>query len=228
MKPLTRCGVLRSVVDRPVGQGAFAISPRIVDREHKRQQLIEAAARVFASRGFSDTRVANIATEAGVGKGTLYEYFGSKEELFFAVVEWINRRTWERVQEVLESSASARAQLEGLFAVSSQLLAEHFEVHGVTIDFWAASRGGAHEERFVDATAESYRLYRSLVIEVVRRGQEAGEFRAEVDAEAVAAMLVGAFDGLCNQQLFDRSVEPARVTMGFAEALMNGLCTEDP
>ena len=215
------------MTDRSV-KGTVTISPRVVDREQKRQQLIEAAAKVFASHGFTDTRMSSIADEAGVGKGTLYEYFDSKEALFFAVVEWINGRTWERVQEVLEATASPRQQLEGLFAVSSQLVAEHLEVHGVTLDFWAASRGSAHEERFIDATRESYRRYRKLVADLVRRGQEAGEFRPEVDAQAVATMVVGAFDGLCNQQLFDSSVDSGRAATGFVSVLVAGLCGGKP
>lgn len=52
----------------------------------KRQRILMAAARVFAERGFHQATVADIAVEAGVGKGTIYEYFSSKEELFRQVV----------------------------------------------------------------------------------------------------------------------------------------------
>ena len=59
--------------------------PKIVDREEKRDSLVKAAASVFASQGFSRARIADIAEAADVGKGTIYEYFDSKEELFLAV-----------------------------------------------------------------------------------------------------------------------------------------------
>lgn len=52
----------------------------------KRQQILMAAARVFADRGFHRATVSDIAGEAGVGKGTIYEYFPSKKELFRQVV----------------------------------------------------------------------------------------------------------------------------------------------
>ena len=52
-------------------------------KEEKRALIIEAAAKVFARRGFASTLMAEIAIEAGIGKGTLYEYFDSKEDLFF-------------------------------------------------------------------------------------------------------------------------------------------------
>src|SRR3546814_8314834 len=61
--------------------------PKIVDKDAKRLSLIEAAAIVFAREGFARTKMAHIAAEAGVGKGTLYEYFASKNELFLSVCE---------------------------------------------------------------------------------------------------------------------------------------------
>ena len=54
------------------------------DRGDKRPRLVEAAAAVFAEKGYASTRVADIAVRAGVGKGTVYEYFSSKDELLFA------------------------------------------------------------------------------------------------------------------------------------------------
>jgi AcrR family transcriptional regulator len=57
-------------------------------KQNKKSLIIEAAARVFANRGYNSTLIAEIATEAGIGKGTIYEYFPSKEDLFFAVFEW--------------------------------------------------------------------------------------------------------------------------------------------
>ena len=59
----------------------------------KRDQIIEAAAQVFAQKGYSGAVVADIAVQADIGKGTVYEYFSSKEDLFFAVFEWFQKKT---------------------------------------------------------------------------------------------------------------------------------------
>ncbi|MBE9530214.1 MAG: TetR/AcrR family transcriptional regulator, partial [Proteobacteria bacterium] len=59
-----------------------------MSKNEKKNQIIEAAAQIFAKNGFSGTIMAEIAHCAGIGKGTIYEYFKSKEELFFAVFEW--------------------------------------------------------------------------------------------------------------------------------------------
>ena len=60
-------------------------------KEDKQKQIIRAAAEVFAKKGFARTVMADIALQAGIGKGTTYEYFKSKEDLFFAVFQWISK-----------------------------------------------------------------------------------------------------------------------------------------
>ena len=74
-----------------------------IERGNKRPLLVEAATRVFAEKGYASTRVADIAVRAGVGKGTVYEYFASKEELLFAVFESINENIAERIRAVLDA-----------------------------------------------------------------------------------------------------------------------------
>ena len=69
---------------------AKAVAPRV-----------EAACAVFAEKGYASTRVAEIAERAGVGKGTVYEYFSSKEELLFAVFEITNAEISLRMDDAL-------------------------------------------------------------------------------------------------------------------------------
>jgi AcrR family transcriptional regulator len=73
-----------------------------------REQLIDAAARVFARRGFSDARVEEIAEHAGYSHGAVYSNFAGKEDLFLAVFEDYMAK---RVQEV-----AAATEIEGTFA----------------------------------------------------------------------------------------------------------------
>ena len=52
-----------------------------VSREDRRRQILDAAVRVFAQKGFTQCRVSDIAEEAGVAYGLVYHYFGSKDEV---------------------------------------------------------------------------------------------------------------------------------------------------
>ena len=56
-------------------------------QERRRGQILDAATSVFAAQGFATADVQEIAKKTGVGKGTIYRYFASKEELFLAAVD---------------------------------------------------------------------------------------------------------------------------------------------
>ena len=72
--------------------GDYWMSPKFVNREEKIQAIARAALELFAQKGFSATSVTQIATAAGVGKGTLYEYFETKTDIFVAaIVEWMKQ-----------------------------------------------------------------------------------------------------------------------------------------
>lgn len=193
------------------------------DKETKRRALVTAAAKVFARQGFLPTRVADVALEAGVGKGTVYEYFSSKDELVFAVCENLQAEIGTRADAILAEGGSATKQFRRLMRFAAAITLEQAEFQSVVLDFWAASRGGALEKRFAEHSVASYRHYRELLATLVRRGQDAGEFRASANPEAIATLIVAAIDGLGVQLFFDRSIDPIATTERFTDTLLDGL-----
>src|SRR5579884_1791690 len=93
---------------------ATALGERATGAEEKRRLILDAAARVFARKGFHASRVGDVAEEAGVAHGLLYHYFASKDE----VLDTIFREHWEHVLERLHavetSSEPAEQQLRGV------------------------------------------------------------------------------------------------------------------
>ena len=77
-----------------------------LSRDEKKTLIIRAAAGVFAEKGFVKTLMAEVAAAAGIGKGTVYEYFRSKDDLFFAVYESV-------IQESSGTADAALARLVG-------------------------------------------------------------------------------------------------------------------
>lgn len=203
------------------------MAPRSVtdgEREAKRRQIVAAAERVFNGQGFGRTRVADIALEAGVGKGTVYEYFASKDELFFAVFESLQQSVTERIEADLEEGGAIRERLTRLFATGAQVTREQAENQAVIMDFWAASRGQLIEDRFRDWCVQSYELYRRVVANILREGQEIGEVRGDVDVEALAVMIVAAFDGLGVQLYMDRELDVELASGELVRSLCDGIC----
>lgn len=198
------------------------------DRSDKRSRLVQAASAVFAEKGYASTRVADIAVRADVGKGTVYEYISSKEELLFAVFESINHDITARMKTVLDDDEPTQEQLFNLLRLGAEVITEQVELQPVVLDFWAASRGSGIEDRYREALVASYALYRKLVTDFILAGQRRGEFRSDIDAEALAVMVVATVDGLGIQLYFDRSVDPRRITEVFAHLLYENLTMESP
>ncbi len=196
------------------------------DRGAKRPRLVRAAGDVFAEKGYASTRVADIADRAGIGKGTVYEYFSSKEELLFAVFESINEDITMRMNAVLDEDEPTQEQLFNLLRLGAEVITEQRDLQPVVLDFWAASRGGGFEEMYRESVVASYTLYRRLIADFIRGGQKLERFRIDVDADALAAMVVAAVDGLGIQLYFDQSIDPRRITEEFAHLLYESLTTE--
>ena len=200
----------------------------VATRGNKRNQLVEAACAVFAEKGYASTRVADIAERAGVGKGTVYEYFSSKEELLFAVFESINAHISSRMNDALAAGSSTEEKLHNLFRLGAEVISEQIDLQPVMLDFWAASRGKDLEETYRRAVVASYTFFRNLVSDFIRGGQNRGEFKGSIDAEAMAAVIVATVDGLGIQLSFDRSIDPHRITEAFFRLLYESLTVESP
>ena len=198
------------------------------DKGDKRPRLVDAACAVFAEKGYASTRVADIAERAGVGKGTVYEYFSSKEELLFAVFELINAEISLRMNDALEAGGSSEEKLHNVLRLGAEVIAEQVEMQPVILDFWAAARGKDFEETYRRAVVASYTHFRNLFTNFVRDGQNRGDFKRTVDAEALAATVVATVDGLGIQLFFDRSLDPHRITRAFGHLLYESLKTESP
>lgn len=195
----------------------------------KRERIIEAAARVFARKGFFSASVAEIAAEAGVGKGTIYGYVSSKDDLFFAVFEWITETSWTQAR--IGISALGAAASDKLRALSRSLLdqwAGMNEFYGLVMEFWSASASSRHRDRFMRMFRQIYSNFRGTVSGLIREGIERGEFRNDVDPDAVAAALVGTWDALILQAWFDDAFDLETTTERFLSVVLRGMAADTP
>jgi AcrR family transcriptional regulator len=102
-----------------------AAAPRVRDGEHTRAEIIEVATREFADRGYTGARVDEIAAKTSTTKRMIYYYFGSKEDLFLAVLEQAYRRIRALEQEL---DVEHLAPVESLRQVA-ELTFDHHEAH---------------------------------------------------------------------------------------------------
>jgi AcrR family transcriptional regulator len=176
----------------------------------RRVAILQAAMEVFAERGYQGTTVEEIARRAGVAKGTPYLHFADKADLFYAVFEkWVTDAMAGSEQALASASnASERLLALGLSAV------DYMDAHRE----WFPLR-----ERFAAALSGCYAGYRSEAAAIICAGQAAGELRSDADADALAALLIGAIDGLFLQCWFDPALDARKLIRGFFDALLRGI-----
>ena len=197
-------------------------------QKDKKKRIIQAAARVFAQKGYAGTAVADIAVQAEIGKGTLYAYFDSKEDLFFAVFEWYMMQTGAAAKvsvSLLGGSAAQRLQ-----ALSDSIMGVWDDIKDaftLTIEFWAASSSSQMQDRFKASFRRMYQEFRGIVVSLIHEGIKRGEFRPDINPESVAAALVGAWDALFLQAWFDQDFDPLTTARDFLAVVIKGLAINE-
>jgi AcrR family transcriptional regulator len=184
------------------------MSPRPSVEHLRRPQIVAAAAEVLYERGLFDTRIGDIAQRAGTSAATILYYFESKDRLLELAVDLSDEEFYARVSESQSSNERAADKLVHLIEETS-LGPGGFHDWTLWIDMWARARRDA-------SVRESYfrldRRQRELIADIVREGQEAGEFRSDTDPDDFALALSGLLDGLGVQvTLGQPDVTPARM-----------------
>ncbi|HEX4718377.1 MAG TPA: TetR/AcrR family transcriptional regulator [Thermoleophilaceae bacterium] len=175
-----------------------AAGSRAAAAADKRRQILDAAIRVFATRGFHACRVSDVADEAGVAYGLVYHYFGSKEEI-------LNTLFTERWQIMLDAIAEIDRQAlparEKLHQVASFIIDSYrhepdlMKVIIVEVTRAANSFGRAHLAKI----REAY----DMIGQIVETAQREGVFKQEISSDFAALMFYGAIEQLLSGWIFD-------------------------
>ncbi len=152
----------------------------------KRGLILEAAERVFSEKGFYQAKVEEIAVEAGVGKGTVYEYFASKEEVFQQMV-------WKVLQDsdlnglFPEANTTTKETIASFLSQYYKFVAKHRNLAKMLIH----EQLSMNNEMLEAMKARKERMHQALE-EIVVMGISTGELRADIDPNLTAHLIMGA------------------------------------
>jgi len=172
--------------------------------EERRSQILEAALRCFAQKGYHQTTMDDIVEESGLSKGTLYWYYESKREIFLSVVEkWLGE--WGRS---LQGSLSPQdPPAEKLRKLNQAMIRSGLELRDllpVVMEFWSHA---TQDETIKEMLRVMFEEYGSLIRGIIQEGITKGEFR-EADVHHLASILVAAYDGLLFQWVLNPETFP--------------------
>jgi AcrR family transcriptional regulator len=172
------------------------LTERAAAGEDKRRQLLDAAVRVFARKGYHASRVGDIAVEAGVAHGLLYHYFKSKDD----VLEAVFHENWSvllaRIASVEETDEPAADQLRHIAAIVLRTWLHLPDVVRVVIREFGRSPELAER---IGELAQPI----DAIARVIERGIERGEFK-DVEPRVAATVVYGSIDELLTAWVLDR------------------------
>lgn len=149
--------------------------------EHRRR-LLEAAAAEFAKKGLEGARVDDISLAAGLAKGTIYNYFGSKQHVFREVIAaWSNRVDASRA--FIAEDAPVREQLRAIVEADMQVTGSMEEFAKVAFREVLRARAAEASELLPERDPVD-----AAIMRVVERGQAAGELRIDREPRELARM----------------------------------------
>ena len=158
-------------------------SATLVESPEKRAAILEQAIGAFAQDGFRGTDVQDIADRAGVGKGTVYRYFASKENLFWQSTYEVIQRLAAELFAAVDMPASAVAKLQAM----ARAYAAFFENNPQCLELFVQDRA-----EFRGVGPDSHRQYHEKLnrqfAQIIADGIAAGELRA-VDPETTMSAL---------------------------------------
>jgi AcrR family transcriptional regulator len=158
-------------------------------RQQRRQRMLTAAGRLFARTGYDAVQMADVARAAGVGKPTLYRYFGSKEELFVEVFSDALEELRRRVEDAVAHDLTPPASLALIIRTLVEVLAPQTE----TLRLVSGDHPGLAQR-----WRQLFRSRRQPVLDALRRvlerGVASGDFRP-LDLEVAPALIVGMIRG---------------------------------
>lgn len=171
----------------------------------RHQEIVEAAARVITERGLAETRIADIAEQAGVSPGLILYYFESKDRLLSEALTYANDQFYLRMSREIRRIRSAREQLRRLIDLSVPgYLPEYgrLDEWALWIEVWVRALRDAEMAKDREVLDQRWR---SQIAEIIRTGQASGEFTSTVPAEELALRLACLIDGLAIQVVMNDS-----------------------
>jgi AcrR family transcriptional regulator len=156
-------------------------------RQESKNLLVNTALRLFAEKGYGATSIRNIATEADVSLGLLYNYFGSKEELLLEIFRRGN-------SDISDSFANATKKKDGL----KQHILQTVQILKKKRDFWRLLHSLRLQRKVVAQVIDEMKAQAAFVEDQIRRNLE----KAGVSSPALEAkLLFAAIDGMASHYL---------------------------
>lgn len=195
----------------------------------KREMILETAYDLFLNKGYWDTKIIDIADAAGIGKGTVYEYFESKDEIFFELFKTKVAAGYENLSELLDKKIPCENKLKEYLDIELANMSKYTFSKNFLVDLMMKS-DAFRNPALIESIHELVKKKFTILCGIIKEGVNTGEFR-KTDPELAAVSLMGAINFYISINLME--VAPFSFLSGqgkpdpsreeFQDLIMNGL-----
>jgi len=184
---------------------------RNIHTKDRRAIILDAALRTFVQRGYPQTKVAEIASEAGVAEGTLYNYFPSKEDLLLALFDEKWSRIIDDIKKKLISVDNPNDQLKAIFSTVVKLFKKNrhiAELFMIDIKQSSIFLNNYTINRIVE--------FIDIIEEILKEGKRKGIYRKDLDTRVAKMVIFGAAQGILLSWVLSESKAVRNKTFRFS------------
>jgi AcrR family transcriptional regulator len=193
--------------------------PKLVDRDQRRQEILEVTWRLMASRGADAATMREIAREAGYANGALAPYFSNKDELVEAAYVYVFDRTNERIRTAVAGKRGVPALRAFLVEVLPTTELTRLEAR-IVLPFWNRA---VTDERLARLNDGAFRRWRREIGELLRQGREDGDVTVGTPDDVIVDQLLAQALGLQVLALLPESPTSASTQLAMLDAALAGL-----
>ena len=165
-------------------------------KERRREEIILAARRVFFENGFERSKMEDIASQAGIGKGTIYGYFSSKEELFETMICHNINEYKARLLDISSSSESFPEKIRSLLNYHYDFLSENLDI------FDLINKGNMISEPIRKHLIREQEDFLNILDIMLKKAIENKELRDDIDNEITLLFILGGINQICGKRFF--------------------------
>ena len=193
--------------------------PKLVDREQRRQEILDVTWRIMASRGADAATMREIAREAGYANGALAPYFASKDELVEAAYVYVFERTNDRIQAAVAGKHGVAALRAFLVEVLRASELTRLEAR-IVLPFWNRT---VTDERLARLNDAAMRQWRHDLGRLVAEGREDGDVTVGTADDVVVEQLLATALGLQVLALLPEAPTAPETQLAMLDAALSAL-----
>ena len=157
----------------------------------RKDRIMEAALHIFAKKGFQNATITEISKEAGVSEATIYEYFGTKEDLLFAIPEKISNETFEESSKVIPFIKGVEGKMRAILLFYVQLYQSNPNYSALVLLQLMSNKRFRQTPAHAAIRRSAHRL-----LDCIKDGIADGTFKKDSNPYLIRSMLMGTIEHL--------------------------------